>query len=65
MRGHSDIAPSVIPGQHIVDDLRNVLDFGWDMAVMFPPCTYLSYVGNRHWNAPGRACESALPGQAR
>lgn len=50
-----DIVSSDIPGQHIVDDLRNVLDAGWDMAVMFPPCTYLSYVGNRHWNAPGRA----------
>ncbi|MDR0509614.1 MAG: hypothetical protein LBH06_00800 [Rikenellaceae bacterium] len=26
----------------------------WDLIIAFPPCTYLSYAGNRHWNAPGR-----------
>lgn len=25
------------------------------MVIAFPPCTYLSYAGTAHWNAPGRA----------
>lgn len=50
-----DIQQTELPGQHIMGDVRNVLDFGWDLMIAHPPCTYLSYVGNRHWNAPGRA----------
>ncbi len=47
---------------HIQDDALNVINDGWDLAICHPPCTYLSYVGNRHWNKPGRAAlrEKAL-----
>lgn len=50
-----DILPSETPGNHIQDDVLNHLDEGWDLMVGHPPCTYLSYVGNRHWDMPGRA----------
>ncbi|GHT35453.1 hypothetical protein FACS189434_13260 [Bacteroidia bacterium] len=26
----------------------------WDLLIAFPPCTYLSYAGNAHWNDKGR-----------
>lgn len=26
----------------------------WDMIIAFPPCTYLSFAGNRHLGQPGR-----------
>ena len=57
-RGHDawscDLLPTEIAGQHIMDDVRNVLDFGWDLMIAHPPCTYSSYAGNRWLNQPGR-----------
>lgn len=61
-RGHDayscDILPSESPGPHLLGDCREFLGgiFGrpWDLMVAHPPCTYLSYVGNRSWNLPGR-----------
>lgn len=26
----------------------------WDLLIAHPPCTYLSYAGTAHWDAPGR-----------
>lgn len=58
-RGHDawscDLLPSLIPGQHIQDDVRAVLGRGWDLMIAHPPCKYLSYAGVAHWNKPGRA----------
>lgn len=42
-----DIIPTEKPGPHIVNDVRNVLDDGWDMAIFFPPCTHLAVSGAR------------------
>lgn len=42
------------PEWHIQDDVLKHLNDGWDMMIAHPPCTYLSYVGIRHWNKPGR-----------
>jgi hypothetical protein len=39
---------------HIQGDVREHLGAGWDLMIAFPPCTYLSYVANRVWHAPGR-----------
>lgn len=50
-----DIIPTEIPGPHIVNDVRNVLDWNWDLMIAHPPCRYLSYAGMRYWNEPGRA----------
>lgn len=51
-----DLLPTEIPGQHIKDDVLNVIDQGWELMIAHPPCTYLSSSGI-HWNArrPGRA----------
>jgi len=57
-KGHDawscDIVPTEQRGPHIVNDVRNVLDDGWDMMIAFPPCTYLSYAGARWFKQPGR-----------
>jgi hypothetical protein len=53
-RGHDAISADLIeserPGPHIIGDIRDLLGDGWDMAVMFPPCTCLAASGNR-WYA--------------
>lgn len=50
-RGHDawscDIIPTERKGPHIMNDVRNVLDWGWDIMIAHPPCTYLSYAGQR------------------
>lgn len=58
-RGHDawscDLLPTEIPGKHIEADAIKVAYGGnWDLMIAHPPCTYLSYVGNRHWKQPGR-----------
>lgn len=58
-KGHDawscDLLDTEKPGPHIKDDVLRHLGDGWDMMIAHPPCTYLSYVGNRYWNRPGRA----------
>jgi len=46
-----DLLPSEIPDYpyHIQNDIRNVIDFGWDMMIAHPDCTYLASSG-LHWN---------------
>ena len=44
-----DLVPTLAPGPHIVDDVRDVLKFGWDLAIFFPDCTYVCGSG-LHWN---------------
>lgn len=55
-----DLLSTDQPGQHIMDDVRNVLDFGWDLMIAHPPCTYLSYAANRYWNQPGRTIKREM-----
>lgn len=42
-----DIQPSEGWPKHIEDDVLNVLDEGWDMAIFHPDCTYLANSGVR------------------
>lgn len=42
-----DIIPTERPGPHIVNDVRNVLDWEWDLMIGFPPCTHLAVSGAR------------------
>lgn len=59
-RGHDawscDLGSSDIPGQHYEGDVRDIITRGWDLAIFFPPCTYLCSSG-LHWNGrvSGRA----------
>jgi hypothetical protein len=50
-----DIVPTESPGPHYQGDVRDLLTNDWDMLIAFPPCIYLAYSGNAHWNDPGRA----------
>ena len=58
-RGHDamscDLLPTDATGPHYQGDVFDIINDGWDLMIAHPPCTYLSYVGNRHWNNPGRA----------
>lgn len=54
-RGHDamscDILPTERPGPHYQGDVRDVLDYPWDLAIFHPPCTDLSVSGARHFAA--------------
>ncbi|MCK5520341.1 MAG: DNA cytosine methyltransferase [Candidatus Marinimicrobia bacterium] len=58
-RGHDavscDIETSEKPGAHIIGNVLDLLDDGWDMMIAHPPCTYLCNSGVR-WlhEIPGR-----------
>lgn len=45
-----DLLDTDIPGQHIVGDVLEILNNGWDLMIAHPPCTYLCSSG-LHWNA--------------
>ena len=44
-----DLLPTERPGPHYQGDVRDVLDYPWDIAVFHPPCTDLSVSGARHF----------------
>lgn len=50
-RGHyamsCDLLNTEMPGEHYHGDMRDVIGWGWDLMVAFPPCTYLAGSGNR------------------
>lgn len=46
-----DLLPSEKPGKHYQGDIFDILYDGWaDLAIMHPPCTFLSGSGI-HWNS--------------
>lgn len=52
-----DLLPSKKPGnkKHIIGDVRNYLNEGWDLGIFHPPCTYVCR-GGLNWinRDPGR-----------
>ncbi|MBB6458848.1 hypothetical protein, partial [Acetobacter lovaniensis] len=40
-----DLLPTERPGPHYQGDVRDVLDYPWDLAIFHPPCTDLSVSG--------------------
>jgi hypothetical protein len=42
-----DLLPTAVPGPHYQGDVRDVLDDGWDLAILHPTCTYLCNSGVR------------------
>lgn len=50
-RGHlavsCDLLPSEKSGIHYQGDVRDILDWGWDLMIAHPPCTYLAASGAR------------------
>ena len=54
-KGHEamscDLLPTDAHGPHYQGDVRDVLDYGWDLMIAHPPCTHLSVSGARHFEA--------------
>ena len=44
-----DLLPTDVPGPHYRGDVRDVLDYPWDLMIAHPPCTHLSVSGARHF----------------
>ena len=49
-----DLLPTDAPGPHYQGDVRDVLDYPWDLMIAHPPCTDLS-VSGAAWFAKKRA----------
>lgn len=51
-KGHDvlscDILPSERPGPHYQGNIADVLNYGWDLLIAHPPCTYLCNSGAKH-----------------
>ena len=48
-----DLLPTEAPGPHYQGDVRDVLDYPWDLMVAHPPCDHLTVSGAR-WFADKR-----------
>ena len=52
-RGHDaiscDLEPTERPGPHYQGDVRDLLDYPFDLMIAHPPCTHLSVSGARHF----------------
>lgn len=46
-----DLLPTDAPGPHYHGDVRDVLDYPWDLMIAHPPCTDLAVSGARHFAA--------------
>ena len=46
-----DLLPTDAAGPHYQGDVRDVLDYPWDLMVAHPPCTHLSVSGARHFKS--------------
>ena len=46
-----DLLPTDAPGPHYQGDVRDVLDYPWDLMIAHPPCTDLSVSGARHFQS--------------
>lgn len=45
-----DLLPTEVPGPHYQGDVRDVLDYPWDLMIAHPPCTHLSVSGAKHFS---------------
>lgn len=45
-----DLLPSERTGKHYQGDVLDIINDNWDLMIGHPPCTYLSYAGNKYFN---------------
>lgn len=45
-----DLLPTEKPGPHYQGDVRDVLDYPWDLMIAHPPCTHLAVSGARYFS---------------
>ena len=54
-KGHEamscDLLPTETPGWHYEGDVRDVIDYPWDLMIAHPPCTHLSSSGAAWFDA--------------
>jgi hypothetical protein len=55
-----DLLPSETPGPHIVGDVRELLEDGWELMVAHPPCTALAVSGARWFERRQNEQDAAL-----
>ena len=52
-RGHEamscDLLPTDADGPHYCGDVRDVMEYPWDLMIAHPPCTHLSVSGAKHF----------------
>lgn len=52
-KGHDtwscDLLDTEIQGNHIIGDVFDVINEGWDLMICHPPCTHLAVSGARHF----------------
>lgn len=63
--GHDAWSCDLLPsedesGFHIIGDVRDILDDGWDLAIFHPPCTHLAVSGARWFKDKQAEQEEAL-----
>lgn len=61
-QGHEAYSCDILPNPspyHIQRDVMEILDDAWDIMIAFPPCTYISNIGNR-WYRGTQAESDAL-----
>lgn len=46
-----DLLPTETPGPHYCGNVRDMLNYPWDLMIAHPPCTHLSVSGARHFEA--------------
>lgn len=51
-KGHDamscDLLPTDVPGPHYQGDIFDIINWGWDLLIAHPPCTYLCNSGVCH-----------------
>ena len=55
-----DLLPTERPGNHIQEDVTNILDDCWDLMIAFPPCTHLCVSGARWFNGKKKEQNEAI-----
>ncbi len=63
-KGHDawscDLLETEISGNHIIGNVLDVIDRGWDLMVAHPPCTYLAVSGARWFKSRQKEQKEAL-----
>ena len=63
-KGHEavscDLLESESPGPHIIGDVKEHLNEGWDLMVAHPPCTHLAVSGSRWFKYKEKEQKDAL-----
>ena len=60
-----DFLPTERSGPHIVGDVLEILDQGWDLMIAHPPCTYLAHSGARWMYLNGDKAQGISYGRMR